>query len=29
VQGHQACGCHVEHLLEKQNGLSKQAANKS
>ena len=21
VQGHQACGCHVGHILEKQNGL--------
>ena len=24
VQGHQARGCHAEHLLEKQNGLPKQ-----
>lgn len=24
VQGHQARGCHVGHLLEKQNGLPKQ-----
>ena len=23
-QGHQACGCHVGHLLEKQNGLPRQ-----
>jgi hypothetical protein len=29
VQGHQACGCHVRHLLEKSNGLPKQTANKS
>jgi hypothetical protein len=24
VQGHQARGCHVGHLLEKQNGLPQQ-----
>lgn len=26
MQGHQARGCHVRHLLEKQNGLLKQTA---